>query len=65
MSSAAARDIFKEALVDDLICYCFRYSIEDIQRDCLNNGMSTIVEKIKMEKSFGNCQCSTKNPKGK
>jgi len=49
----------------DLICYCFGYSADDIQQDYQRNGKSTIMEKIQMEKRFGNCQCSTKNPKGK
>ena len=38
---------------------------DDIKKDYEDNGMSTIMEKIKMEKRFGNCQCATKNPKGK
>ena len=55
--------IFKDNIVNDLICYCFGYSVDDIQKDYQDNGMSTIMDKIKMEKRFGNCQCSTKNPK--
>ena len=52
-------------VVKDLICYCFNYSVDDINRDYLENGKSTIMEKIQMEKKFGNCQCATKNPKEK
>ena len=52
-------------IVKDLICYCFEYSVYDINQDYLENGKSTIMEKIQMEKKFGNCQCATKNPKGK
>jgi hypothetical protein len=55
----------KDKKMKNLVCYCFRYSIEDIQRDYLENDRSTIMEKIQMEKKFGNCQCATKNPKGK
>jgi len=51
--------------VNDFICYCFEYSGEDIERDYLENGESMIMQKIQMEKKFGNCQCVTKNPKGK
>ena len=51
--------------MNDLICYCFGYSVDNIQKDYLDPGMSTIMEKIKMEKRFGNCQCGTKNPKEK
>jgi len=57
--------ILKKDLVNDLICYCFGYSVDDIEKDYRDNGMSTIIEKIKMEKKFGNCQRATKNPKGK
>ena len=49
----------------DLICFCFGYSADDIERDYLENGDSTIIKKIRMEKKFDNCQCATKNPKGK
>jgi hypothetical protein len=51
--------------MNDLICYCFEYSADDIRKDYLENGKSTIMEKIQLEKKFGNCQCSIKNPKGK
>ena len=51
--------------MDDLVCYCFGYSEQDIQRDYIENGKSVILEKIKTEKQFGNCQCATKNPTGK
>ncbi len=49
----------------DLVCYCFEYTADDIRRDYETNGHSTILRKIKKEKQFGNCQCATKNPKGR
>ena len=49
----------------DLVCYCFEYTADDIRRDYETNGHSTILEKIKKEKQFGNCKCATKNPKGR
>ena len=52
-------------IVGDLICYCFGYAEADIHHDFMQNGKSTIMEKIQMEKKFGNCQCAAKNPKGK
>jgi hypothetical protein len=52
-------------ILETLICYCFGYSEDDIRRDFHENGKSTIMEKIQMEKKFGNCQCATMNPKGK
>ena len=48
-----------------LICYCFNYSAEDIEKDYLKNGHSTILNKIQTEKKFDNCQCKVKNPKGR
>jgi len=51
--------------MDNLICYCFKYSKEDIKRDYQNNGRSQIMERILIEKKFGRCQCTTKNPKGR
>ncbi len=50
---------------DDLICYCFNYTKKDIEKDFDKNGYSTILGKIKKEKSIGGCNCAVKNPKGK
>ncbi len=55
----------KKLKMDNLVCHCFSYSGEDIEQDYLNNGRSKIMEKIKLEKKFGNCQCAVKNPKGR
>lgn len=52
-------------IVEDLVCFCFEYSADDICRDYMQNGKSKIMEKIQMEKKFGNCLCAAKNPKGK
>lgn len=50
---------------DDLICYCFEYTKDDIEQDFVNNGQSLIMEKIAAEKKAGGCDCGNKNPKGK
>ena len=56
----------KELLpVNELVCYCFDYSMEDIRRDVIANGRSLIMEEIKAAKQFGGCQCAVKNPKGR
>ena len=60
--AANHKDHFKD---DDLICYCFRYTKRDIEQDFIKNDCSTILEKIKQEKSIGSCQCEVKNPTGK
>ncbi len=49
----------------ELICYCFNYTAEDIHRDYETNGHSTILERIKVERTSGNCGCAEKNPKGR
>ena len=36
-------------IVKDLICYCFEYSVDDIHQDYMENGKSTITEKIQRE----------------
>ena len=51
--------------MDDLACYCFEYTKEDVKQDYKNNGRSLIIEKSMEEKKFGRCQCATKNPKGR
>ena len=47
------------------ICYCFEYSRDDIEKDVIKNGRSTIMEKIAREKQLGRCDCAAKNPKGR
>ena len=51
--------------MQDLICYCFKYSSEDIKQDFMVNGRSLILEKIMAEKKLGGCECATQNPSGK
>ncbi|WP_228855709.1 bacterioferritin-associated ferredoxin [Desulfomarina profundi] len=48
-----------------LICYCFNYSVKDIEEDVIKNGRSMIQERIVREKKDGACQCHTRNPSGK
>jgi hypothetical protein len=51
--------------IDDLICYCFEYTRDDIEQDYIKNGRSLIMEKIAAEKKTGGCDCAIKNPKGR
>jgi hypothetical protein len=51
--------------IDDLICYCFEYTKDDIEQDYIKNGRSLIMEKIAAEKKTGGCDCAIKNPKGR
>jgi hypothetical protein len=51
--------------INDLICYCFEYTRDDIEQDYIKNGRSLIMEKIAAEKKSGGCDCAIKNPKGR
>jgi hypothetical protein len=55
----------KTGNLSNLICYCFEYTRQDIEDDLKKNGRSLIGEKIQAEKKSGNCQCASKNPKGR
>jgi len=55
----------RKSPLPETICYCFGYSVEDIQKDFSKNGRSTIMERIRNEKKAGACDCATKNPKGR
>ena len=50
---------------DDLVCYCFKFTRNDIEQDYMKNGQSTIMAKIASEKKSGGCNCENKNPKGR
>jgi hypothetical protein len=50
---------------DDLVCYCFEYTKKDIEKDYIDNGRSTILDRIPLEKKTGGCDCAQKNPKGR
>jgi len=51
--------------MDQKICYCFDYTVADIERDVLDHGRSLLMEKITASKKAGRCQCADKNPKGR
>lgn len=50
---------------NDLVCYCFKFTRKQIEKDYFDNGRSTILEKIAHEKKAGGCDCVQKNPKGR
>ena len=47
------------------VCYCFGFTREDIEREVVKTGSSTVAEQIKREVNAGNCACEVKNPSGK
>ncbi len=50
---------------EDLVCFCFGYTRNDIEQDYLKNGYSAIMTEIANEKKTGGCDCTTQNPKGR
>ncbi|MHB8202324.1 MAG: bacterioferritin-associated ferredoxin [Desulfomonilaceae bacterium] len=50
---------------NQLICYCFGYTRNNLEQDFMTNGKSLIMEKIMAEKKIGECHCATNNPSGK
>ena len=49
----------------ETICYCFGYTVINIQNDLMRHGRSTILERIQKEKKADGCNCAAKNPKGR
>ena len=54
-----------ESKDNELVCYCFQFTKRQIENDYINNGKSTILERIALEKKNGRCDCAAKNPKGR
>ena len=50
---------------DELVCFCFGYTREDIETDFIQHRRSLILEKIAAEKKTGGCDCVKKNPRGR
>ena len=48
--------------MNELICYCFGYTAEDIRKDIKKNGRSLLMEKIITRKKTEGCNCAGKNP---
>jgi len=51
--------------MDQQICYCFGYTVADLEKDIEEHGSSTIMARIAAEKKAGACRCAEKNPKGR
>jgi glutathione synthase/RimK-type ligase-like ATP-grasp enzyme len=50
---------------NELVCHCFQYTKKQIAQDYIENGRSTILERIVVEKEIGGCDCAQRNPKGR
>ena len=63
---SGGRFVEEKCDMTELVCYCFGYSAADIREDVIaNNGRSSVLEKITVEKQAGNCQCATLHPQGR
>jgi len=47
------------------ICYCFNYTVVDIEEDVRAHGESRLMAGILASKKAGGCRCATENPKGR
>jgi hypothetical protein len=56
---------FKRDIMDTLVCYCHNFTVQDLEKDVLSHGRSTIMEHIMAESKAGNCNCAVNNPKGR
>ena len=51
--------------MDEMICYCHRYTAQDLEKDVVEHGRSLLMERIIAESKAGNCNCAENNPKGR
>jgi hypothetical protein len=50
-------------MMDELICFCYGYTEEDIKRDLIDNkGRSSILESVAEARKKGTCECEEKHP---
>ena len=59
------RQTARERRIMEKICYCFNYTAADLEKDVMQHGRSTIMERIIAESKQGNCDCKNNNPKGR
>jgi CopZ-like zinc binding protein len=55
----------KEATHPIPVCYCFGFTLKDIETEIAETGRSTVGERISAEVKASNCACEVKNPSGK
>jgi hypothetical protein len=46
------------------ICYCFGYTVRDVEEEIEAIGRTTIPDRIEAEIHAGTCRCATENPQG-
>ncbi len=51
--------------MSEKICYCFNYTVVDIEEDVRAHGRSLLMEQIMASKKAGICHCASENPKGR
>ncbi|MCX7872749.1 MAG: hypothetical protein N2487_05640 [Verrucomicrobiae bacterium] len=50
---------------DRKVCYCFGYTVRQIQEDALRHGKSRLLEELKSKCKQGKPRCVETNPQGK
>ena len=52
--------------VDKQVCWCFGFTVADIEADLARNaGRSTLMEGIAAAKAAGGCRCAATSPSGR
>ena len=49
---------------NDMVCYCFQHTTQNIVVDFQKHGESTIEKDVRQKVKDKLCSCETKNPKG-
>jgi len=55
----------KEATDPIPVCYCFGFTLKDIEKEIAETGRSTVAGRISAKVKAGNCACEVKNLSGK
>jgi len=64
--TAGERGIAMGEGADRTVCWCFGYTVADIEADLARNvGCSTLMEGIASAKAAGGCRCAAVNPRGR
>jgi len=51
--------------MNEMVCYCHSYTAGDLEKDVVQHGRSTVMDRIIAESKAGNCNCEINNPKGR
>ena len=49
----------------ELVCFCFHYTRQEIEQEYRIHNHSTILDSIVLAKKTGGCDCMRLNPRGR